>query len=359
MAPDLNPGRDASQQTPEEPQGVRRALLTVFVGLSFLVGAGLIFTAAFLLLIDGSGQAPDGRSGPVPPDPGSTTSASNEEELASPALPRQGDLTMGGEAGEVLIGMTLRPGQPGPNEVLVYILPLEGEEEADGIPVTISTGDRSVRATGCGPTCRRAQLKLQGGDSLTIRVGGASGGEDVLQLPELPAPDGSAIFSRVQERMHALQTYRLEETLSSGRATVRADYAFQAPDRMRITVDSGSDRILVGKREWSRKRPKGSWREEVGIKPKVPRFVWDSGGESVAPRILGETRVDGSPATVISFFGGSGTPIWFRLWIDGDGLVHRAEMRAQGHFMDHRYSGFDAPFEIVPPVEGGGDEAAG
>ncbi len=264
---------------------------------------------------------------------------------------------MGGEAGEILIGLTIRPGEPGANEVLVYILPLEGEEKADGMPVTISSGDRSVRARGCGPTCRRTELDLQGGEKLTVGVGGASGGEDALQLPELPAPDGSATFSRMQERMHSLKTYRLEETLSSGRATVRADYAFQAPDRMRITVDSGSDRILVGNREWSRQRPEAPWQEEPSIKPKVPRFIWDSGGEPVGPRILGEARVDGSRATVISFFGGSGTPIWFRVWVDGEGLVHRAEMRAQGHFMDHRYYAFDAPFEITPPVEARAPEA--
>jgi hypothetical protein len=42
-------------------------------------------------------------------------------------------------------------------------------------------------------------------------------------------------------------------------------------------------------------------------------------------------------------------PVWFRLWIDSGGLVHRAEMRAPGHFMDHRYYGFDAPIAIRPP----------
>lgn len=325
------------------------------IGLCFLVGAGLIFFAALILPLDRSGQAPSGRSGSVPQVPDSTTAASTDDQLASPALPLEGDLTMGGEAGEVLIGMTLRPGEPGPNEVLVYVLPLEGEEEAGDIPVTISTEERSVRATECGPTCRGAELDLHGGEELTVRVGGTTGGEDVFQLPGLPPPDGSALFGRMQERMHDLQTYRLEETLSSGRATVRANYAFEAPDRMRITVDSGSDRILVANREWSRRRPQAPWKEELGIKPKVPRFVWDSGGDPMAPRILGQSPVKENRSTILSFFGGSGgTPIWFRLWIDDDGLVHRAEMRAQGHFMGHRYFAFDAPFEIVPPTDGHG-----
>ncbi|MGH2688768.1 MAG: hypothetical protein ACRDKW_08180 [Actinomycetota bacterium] len=54
---------------------------------------------------------------------------------------------------------------------------------------------------------------------------------------------------------------------------------------------------------------------------------------------------------MISFFEDrGGTPVWFRLWVDGDGLVHRAQMRAHGHFMDHRYFDFDAPFDIEPPT---------
>ena len=38
------------------------------------------------------------------------------------------------------------------------------------------------------------------------------------------------------------------------------------------------------------------------------------------------------------------------LWTDADGLVHRAEMRGQGHFMDEHYTDFDAPFTIQSPT---------
>jgi hypothetical protein len=256
---------------------------------------------------------------------------------------------MGGEAGEVLVGLTLRPAEPGLNEVLVYVLPLEGEEQADRLPVTLSVGDRTVTAASCGPTCREAELELGGGEQVQVRVGGRVGGTDLFWIPELPAPDGSELFARMQERMHELQRYRLQETLSSGRATVRADYAFEAPDRMRIEVDSGSERVLVGNREWSRQGPAQPWRGELGIKPNVPRFVWDGREGPIAARVLGSGRAGGRPATVVSFFQGSGSlAIWFKVWIDDEGLVPRAEMRAQGHFMDHRYFAFDAPFHIVP-----------
>ncbi|MGH2655014.1 MAG: hypothetical protein ACRDHV_11810, partial [Actinomycetota bacterium] len=115
------------------------------------------------------------------------------------------------------------------------------------------------------------------------------------------------------------------------------------------------ERVIVGDREWSRERPGAPWQEDSAFPPTVPQFIWDFGGDPVAPRALERQRAGGVPATVLSFLGGSGgTPIWFRLWVDGEGLVRRAEMRAQGHFMDHRYFDFDAPFTIEPPTSGEG-----
>jgi len=46
------------------------------------------------------------------------------------------------------------------------------------------------------------------------------------------------------------------------------------------------------------------------------------------------------------------TPIWFRLWVDAEGLVHRAHLRAGGHFMEQRYFDVDAPIDIQPPTGG-------
>jgi hypothetical protein len=332
-------------ETEHRPKGLGRGLVALAVIASLLVGASLIL-GAWLLGRTGTSGEP---SGSVPAGAEGGTPTVITPVPASLAFPRDGDLTMGGEAGEVLVGLTLRPAEPGLNEVLVYVLPLEGERQAERLPVTLSVGDRRVTAASCGPTCRNAELELGGGEQVQVRVGGRVGGTDLFQIPELPAPDGSELFSRMQQRMHDLERYRVQETLSSGRATVRADYAFEAPDRMRTEVDSGSERILVGKREWSRNGPARPWRGELGIKPKVPRYVWDGSDQPIAATVLGTEQAAGRPATVVSFFGGTATPIWFRLWIDDAGLVHRAEMRAQGHFMDHRYFAFDAPFHIVPP----------
>ena len=50
---------------------------------------------------------------------------------SSPALPQGEDLTLADGAGSVLIGLTVRPAQPGPNTALIHVLPLEGPTAAE------------------------------------------------------------------------------------------------------------------------------------------------------------------------------------------------------------------------------------
>ncbi len=89
----------------------------------------------------------------------------------------------------------------------------------------------------------------------------------------------------------------------------------------------------------------------TGGSPTVPSFIWDSFRPFTDARVIGHQTLGGVKTDVVAFFNdGSGFPIWFRLWIDDSGLVHRAEMRALGHFMDETYFAFDKPISIVPPV---------
>ena len=82
----------------------------------------------------------------------------------------------------------------------------------------------------------------------------------------------------------------------------------------------------------------------MGSKYPVHRFV--------GAHVVGGDNVDGADTQVVAFFESLGPPypVWFRLWTDADGLVHKAEMRGQGHFMDEHYTDFDAPFDIQPPT---------
>jgi copper transport protein len=289
---------------------------------------------------------------PVPPSRLVDEEAARRIAPQATALPREGDLTMADHAGQVLVGLTLRPARPGTNQVLVYLLPIEGEKAAGSLRAHLLLGGTSPPLARCGDTCRRATVDLQGDQDVSVRVDGPKGGLTTFHLPSLPAPGGAALLQRAEDRIHRLRSYRLFETLNSGIATIAGRYAYQAPNRMASTVN-GSQTVWVGGTRYMRERPGAPWKvERGGPSIPVPKFIWDYFAPFVSPRIVGAGRVDGEPVTIVSFFAGreQGTPVWFELWIDPSGLVLRAHMRAIGHFMDDHYFGFDAPLQILPPV---------
>jgi hypothetical protein len=282
-------------------------------------------------------------------DPGATASA------ASPALPQTDDLTFGQAAGKVLIGLTVRPAQPGPNTLLVYVLPLDGPSAAADVPLSLAVGGQTVALDACSRTCRTANVTLMGGEHVDIVAGGASGGKAAFDLPTLPAPDGTTLLRQVQDRMHQLHTYRVNETLGPATPLLRAAYVFEAPDRMQLSFASGETTVWVGPTRYTRPTDSGTWQaEDFGTSLPVPSFVWDvpaAAGSYVGAHVVGAEIVDGVETHVLTFFLGlPQTPVWFRLWSDASGVVRRASMRAQGHFMDHRYTDFDAAISIEPPT---------
>jgi hypothetical protein len=289
--------------------------------------------------------------------PGSSTTAdpATIASAASPALPQADDLTFGQPAGKVLIGLTVRPAQPGPNTLLVYVLPLDGPSAAADAPLSLAIGGQNVALDTCSRTCRTVNVTLMGGEHVDVVAGGASGGAAAFDLPTLPAQDGTALLRQVQDRMHQLHTYRVDETLGPASPLLRAAYAFEAPDRMQLSPANGETTIWVGPTRYTRQVDSGAWQaEDFGTSLPVPSFVWDipaSGGTYVGAHVVGAEIVDGVETHVLTFFLDlPQTPVWFRLWSDTSGLVRRASMRAQGHFMDHRYTDFDAAISIEPPT---------
>ena len=67
------------------------------------------------------------------------------------------------------------------------------------------------------------------------------------------------------------------------------------------------------------------------------RTSWDFFKPYRDVRIVGSASVEGVPTTrttEIAFAGGEqDLPIWFELWVDAQGIVHRAQMRAPGHYI--------------------------
>jgi len=285
---------------------------------------------------------------PLPPVSLSQAPALGAEE-ASQGLPREGDLTLGDHAGSYLVGLTLRPGRPGPNTAWIFVLPVEGELAAAGVPVRVVAAGAGRVADACGLTCRRVDLDLQGAGDLRVEVGGSEGGSATFSLPRLPAAAGQSLLALEQARMHRLRTYRMDETLGSGRVTVHTSYESEAPDRLHVSVEGGEEIVAVGPVRYAREGQAAPWTRAPSVALRTPFFDWDF-GPARAPRVVAAGDGGGGAEQVVSFFeGGSTTPTWYRLWVDGDGLTRQAEMMAQGHFMVQHYADFDASFTIETP----------
>jgi hypothetical protein len=251
----------------------------------------------------------------------------------------------------VLIGLTIRPARPGTNQLLLHLLPLEGEQAAARLPAALELAGRTMTPQHCGPACRQASVTLRGGGTLRVAIGGPGGGTASFRLPRLPVPDGGALLARAQRRMHALRTVSLTERLSWGAGATSARYQMEAPNHLRILTANGAETVIIGETRYGRDGPDRPWKVEhdFPVTP-APAYVWDYFAPPVAPRILGSQHIGGHPTRIVAFFGRSGeVPVWFRLWVDQSGLVHHAQMLAQGHFMDHDYQRFDAPTTIRTP----------
>jgi copper transport protein len=293
---------------------------------------------------------------PLPPARVAEADAAARAIGGRSGLPAQGDLTFGGDAGQVLVGLTLNPGLPGRNNATVYVLPSAGPQAAAGLAVALRLPGGSISMRDCGLTCRVAEVDLQGGEDVSVVVGGATGGLASFHIPQLPAPGAGLVLRRANAVMHGLSAYRMSEHLTGGIPPgVDATYAFRSPDRARIEVNGSSEQVFIGSTRYARDSTDAPWEVARGAPPlSVPLFTWDSILPWMDPRVVGTAKVDHVRTRIISFFAGTpDLPAWFRFWVSSDGRILREQMRAPGHFMDHRYFDFNGPIRIIPPIVSG------
>lgn len=290
---------------------------------------------------------------PLPPSRATVAEEEQAAEQGLTGLPSDTALSLGGHAGSILIGLSVDPGEPGSNTITLFLLPLQGESAATRIPGEVDIDGTRLPLMQCGATCREGKADLAGGERIAVHIPGNEGGAATFELPDLPPPGALDLVDRMMIRMHDLRTYRLEETLSSGGPSAVSRYAFQVPDRVESITKTaeGTTRVVwVGTTQYLR-TPGNDWSvSKGGPAQTVPSFIWDFFQPFRDVREIGQEKIEGVTTSVVDAFGGSDTtPVWFKLWIDGTGLVRRAEMRAQGHFMDHRYFAFNEPVTIRPP----------
>jgi hypothetical protein len=257
-----------------------------------------------------------------------------------------------------VVGLTLLPGRPGPVSLRVQALGVEAGDAPRAVRVrATAAGHEQVVAldTTCGTGCFSAQTTLAGAGDWTFDLSMTTdrGPVSVRYTTPLPAPAGRQALAATQAAMDGLRTAHLVESLrgsATGPALV-ADYRFSAPDGMALEVQ-GSQRIILGERQWSRATANAPW--QASSFP-APGFSWPSGYYAAfwegaqAIHVIGQATVDGIPCRIVAFVRPA-LPAWFRLWVGvTDGLVHRQQMLAEGHVMEDAYDGFDTTAPVLPP----------
>ncbi len=291
---------------------------------------------------------------PVVPRQALEAARSHEAPPAARAssFPRSGDLTLGGRAGDTLVGLSLHPGRPGLNQVFAYLAPSPPARTE----VRLSVAGRWSPFTRCGPSCWSATADLRSGARLAVAVAGKGGGTGTFALPALPAPDGTALADRAARRMNALHSYQVSEVLSG----IRSAYAYAQPHAIWVRTWYGRvphETLWLGSKVYVRSSPDSPWRlRSEGVPAPVPYFAWNPFTPFTDAHLVGKATLGGIPVTLVSFFGGHGDdpePVWFTLWVDrATDRVLRSQMWAPSHFMDDRYRAFNRP-TVMPRVSVG------
>jgi copper transport protein len=272
----------------------------------------------------------------LPPPPRATAAVAKP---APPAPPPPDAVVLAGEDDDVAVGLAVSP-RGGRIAARVTALGEDGNG-VDGLRVRIGGVDAQACGAGCyaatvplPPPPRRLPVSLEGS--------GAKPATLAFTLPRRwPAPDATALVTRVDRVFRSLRTVVIHEHLASnahnGLDTV---YHLEAPNRMSYDIRNGPDAIVIGATRWDRDSARAPWVKSQQEPIRQPQPFWGSDPRRNA-RLLG-------PDTA-SFYDPR-LPAWFVVTVDPrTGRLLRLHMTAQAHFMRHRYSGFDAPFAIRPP----------
>jgi hypothetical protein len=209
-----------------------------------------------------------------------------------------------------------------------------------------------LRPAGAGAFAGAGRIEHNGQWSFGVSFLSRGSPNQVTLAAALPAPDGAGELAEAFAAEERLTSARLHETLRSavGSAPITADYQFQAPESFAFTVN-GAGEVDIGALAYRQDRPSGPWSvENTGVAFGWPspyfRQAW---ANATAARVVGSDNIDGTPSHIVAFVRPD-IPAWFELWVgDSDGLVRREDMWAEGHLMQHEYSGFNAPAVISPP----------
>lgn len=264
------------------------------------------------------------------------------------AFPRPGDLTMGGRAGKVMVGLSVHPARPGRNTVTVYL----ASPATRATAARVEVGGRSVELTECGARCRTGSVRLTGRERLAVQVSGH--GTATYRLPRLPTPDAGALVRSAARRMDGLDAYRVSERL----AGFRTRYVYRRPHRLLVRTRFGNgvhETLWLGRRLYQRVGRRRWHLQTNGEPAPVPYYPWYPFRPLVDAHVLGRARLGGRRVIVVGTFGGHGKrpeSVWFTWYVDpATDVVLQSRMWAPNHFMRDRYTDIDGRVEL--PVTAG------
>jgi copper transport protein len=213
----------------------------------------------------------------------------------------------------------------------------------DGLPLTFRSGSATLRSVPCGPGCYRAAGRV--GARLTVRPDGSA--PVTFVLPRRVQPAAQLVHAARTAYRSAKSLVIHERLASSPQNRVVSTWQIVAPSRLTYVTSGGARAVVIGPRRWD-KFGKGRWQESAQTPLSLPGAQW-------SPRVrdakaIGWRTVDGRRLRVATFFDPR-LPAWFELAVDPQTKRPlRLEMIAAAHFMHHRYTDFDVPIRIVPPV---------
>jgi len=286
---------------------------------------------------------------PLPPNRAAQAEAADEQEQTQQGLPDHDDVTLAAGVGMTVVGLSLRPRlrAADPDTLLAHLIPYYAGDTPE---LTLTNGRAPIPLERCGAVCHSARLDLTRVRQVDITVSGRGGGAARLTLPDPYAPAGIRLLDRARTVMRALRSARTDEVLGPNSPPLRTRYDNVAPDQWRFgRLGEPPYQIYLGNRSYSR-QPNGEWKSSTRAPVRWPQYAWDLPGSDVrGVHIIGSGGVDGAPTTRVGYMTASPLVAWFTLDVDRDGRVRRMHMYAQGHFMVHSYSAFDAPVAITPP----------
>lgn len=255
-------------------------------------------------------------------------------------------LMIAGRAGDVLVGLRVRPGGP----IDITVIPADTKPiPKDALAITV--GRQRVAATRCGASCFRVAASHALRRRLALRVTVDRDGKQPARAafvvpPRLP-PAADGLLRALSRSMSRIRSFRVDETLSSGLSGIKARFLFRAPDRMSYVTSDGARAVVIGAKRWDSDK-RGPWKQTEATGVRVPSFMWSGAGGA---RLVGRSSLEGSPVRVLAAFRPDADfPAWFRLFVRPDRRVVRAEMIAPAHFMVDRLSSFDQRVRISPPT---------